>query len=78
MAITAASAKFRRLNLSAASVEGLGDKECSTKASTWYSIALANDILLLLPPNSAMPTQVVVAGNLRVDASQGYRFIRVL
>jgi hypothetical protein len=78
MDITAASARFRRLILSAASVEGLGDMECSTKASTWYSIALANDILLVLPPNRAMPTQVAVAGKLGVDSSQGYRFIRVL
>jgi hypothetical protein len=52
MAAIAASANFCRLILSAASVEGLGDMEYSTKASTWHSIALANDILLFLLPNS--------------------------
>src|SRR5664279_5939064 len=53
MAATAVSANFCRLILSAASVEGLDDMECSTKASTWHSIALANGILHFLLSNSS-------------------------
>jgi hypothetical protein len=52
-AATAASANFCRLILSATSLDELGDMECSIKASTWHSIALANDILLFLLPNSS-------------------------
>src|SRR5579863_42483 len=74
MAATVASAKFCRLVLSADSGLGLGDMECSTKASTWCSIALANDICAC-SRQAVRYGQVIVVRKLGVDSSQGHQLI---